>query len=330
MRNLSFLLVLLAFAGACGKKDTIKTHVQAEMLGDGQGVQQSLILPLSDQTVASYDGSLKGVPPIFKGLVGTVMNLGASLGAGKQRLTIIQPVPEIPSKISEIKIKRIFFLIESPENKEVDFDFLRSLAVKVSPARLERKIDTWEPIIESGSIEEKDKTVWTEVKDWAVAKIKKDTLAKWDTNSSGLMLLKYQNKDKENSVVQDTGKMYVVDTNDPHWTKQYFENQYSDVIKRTVILNQTLLVEVNSNAIDLAIFKDRLRSDPTQFNRVHKQAQVCEGNCLDLQVLDYNLISLLQHGNALRIDAYIDPKKAPKSFQLKGFVEFDVKLKAKL
>ena len=52
-----------------------------------------------------------------------------------------------------------------------------------------------------------------------------------------------------------------------------------------------------------------------------------EQTCLDVKVPDVDLLPLIVKGNALKIDAYINANKAPDSFQLEGFMEFEVKLK---
>jgi hypothetical protein len=49
--------------------------------------------------------------------------------------------------------------------------------------------------------------------------------------------------------------------------------------------------------------------------------------CLDMEVPDVDILPMIARGNALKIDAYINANKAPESFQLKGFVEFEIKLK---
>src|SRR5262245_20853127 len=109
---------------ACGKESSIKTHVEAERLGDGENITQTVTLPLSDKVVASYSSGLDKVDPFFRGIVGTIMNLGASFGAGKQRLTITQPVPKMPERLSSIKIKRIFFLIDTPKVSDLGHEAL--------------------------------------------------------------------------------------------------------------------------------------------------------------------------------------------------------------
>jgi hypothetical protein len=48
---------------------------------------------------------------------------------------------------------------------------------------------------------------------------------------------------------------------------------------------------------------------------------------LDVKINDENLLPLLLQGNQLDIETMIDASKIlPKSFQLKGFIEFEIKL----
>jgi hypothetical protein len=51
--------------------------------------------------------------------------------------------------------------------------------------------------------------------------------------------------------------------------------------------------------------------------------------CLDFKVADINLVPLLEKSNGIKIDSFIDAGKTPESFQLKGFMEFEVKVQVK-
>ena len=50
-------------------------------------------------------------------------------------------------------------------------------------------------------------------------------------------------------------------------------------------------------------------------------------SCLELKVPDINLVPIANKGNGLKLDAVIHAGKVPESFKLKGFVEFEVKVK---
>ena len=49
--------------------------------------------------------------------------------------------------------------------------------------------------------------------------------------------------------------------------------------------------------------------------------------CFDFKISELNLIPILTKGNAITIDAFIEAGKVPESFQLKGFIEADLRLK---
>jgi len=52
-----------------------------------------------------------------------------------------------------------------------------------------------------------------------------------------------------------------------------------------------------------------------------------ELTCMDVKVNEENLLPLLLKGNKLNIETMVDASRVPPtSFQLKGFIEFEIKL----
>lgn len=319
----------LVFLAACGKKSTIKTHVEAQQLGDGQNITQPIVLPLSDKTIATYEADTDNIGPLFRGFVSTIMNLGASMGAGKTRLSLIQPIPEIPEDyVTSLKVKRIFFFIEDHKHK-ANFNFLRRIAVKMSPFKLEYAPATWEPIIETDSLNENELSTFRKL-----FKSQRDRHAEeWDKGSKGLLLLRYDEAAKADSIRNDSeGKVFIIETAKPQETRKFLDANFKEYYKRLHVLNKSILVELKKDPVIVEIFKTRLAEEASRVTHLEiGEIKPCSDDvCLDLKVPDSNLMPLLREGNAIKIDAYIDPRKAPKTFQLKGFIEFELKVPAKI
>ena len=329
MKKSALLLGLILLASSCGQKSTIKTHVEARALGDGEFITFPVVVPLSEKAISSYDSPLGDMNPLFRGFVGSIMNLGASMGAGKTRLTLTQPIPEIPDGyLASIKIKRIFFFIEG-DNKTENFDFLRKLAVKVSATTIEKDHDSWEPLVETDSFDDNELSYWS-----SLFPRKRDRNAQdWEKNAPGLLLIKYDQEHKEQSLIGDeVGAINIIQTEKPNATRKHLEDNYKGYFTRIHTLSKSILIEFKKDPVVEELFKTRLYADELKMEELKiGKINPCSNNvCMDLKVPDTNLIPILKKGNALRIDAFIDPKHTPKSFQLKGFLEFELKIKAKI
>jgi hypothetical protein len=328
MKKIVFLFSLVLLTAGCGQKSTIKTHVEVRQVGDGEHVTLSVVVPLSEKSISSFKSPVAGMNPLARGFVGSIMNLGASMGAGKQRLTLIQPIPEIPESFGSIKIKRIFFYLE-PEKKKENFDFLRKLAVKVSSTNIERDNPSWEPIVDTDSMDDDELSFF-----WSQFPSRRNRQAQeWEKKSNGLMLIKYDQENKEKSLKgDDVGKIQIIQTRTPNATRKYLEQNFGQYLTRIHTLSKSILVELKTDPIAAELFKTRFSADAQKLTDLGiGEINLCDTDlCLDMQLPDEDLIPMMKNGNALKIDTYIDPKKAPKSFQLKGFLEFELKIKSKI
>lgn len=329
MRMGHLLVAGLLLAASCGQKSTIKTHTEVNTLGDGTHVTLPIVVPLSEKSISSFRSSISDMNPLFRGFVGAIMNLGATMGAGKTRLTLIQPIPEIPDEyLSSIKVKRIFFFIEAGKKKE-NFEFLRRVAVKISSTETARLTDSWEPVIETDNLNEGELSSFRSL----FKKERDEHAAEWEKNSEGLLLLKYNQEEKKASLQSESvGKVYIIATDKPHMTRKYLEENHARYLKRLHTLSKSILVEIKKDPIMEEMFKTKLSQDSIKMEELGiGDINPCHDKvCLDLKVPDVNLVPMLMKGNAIKVDAYIDPKNAPKDFQLKGFLEFEIKIKAKI
>lgn len=329
MLNVLSLIMIAFLALSCGKKSQINTHIEAEQLGDGEHITQPVILPLSDKVISSYESNTENMTPLFRAFVNTIINIGTTIGAGKTRLSLIQPIPEIPEEyVSSLKIKRIFFYIETSKGNE-DFSFLRKIAVKMSSLNMEAERNSWDPIIEAESLDSKESSFFRRL-----FRQQRDRLAEeWDKDSKGLVLIRYNQEEKSESLRKDAARtMLILETKKPLDTRKYLDQNLRKHYNKLHVLNKSILIELKNDPVMIEIFKSRLARDTEKLVALEiGDIKPCSDNvCLDLKIPDANLMPLLRQGNAIKIDTYIDPKKTPKSFQLKGFVEFEVKVPAKI
>ncbi len=53
-----------------------------------------------------------------------------------------------------------------------------------------------------------------------------------------------------------------------------------------------------------------------------------ENSCLEINVPDINLVPIARKGNSLKLESILEADNVPESFKLKGFVEFELKVKS--
>lgn len=332
---------------ACGQKSVIKSDVKsqtmAEAYGDGEHVIRPLFMPLSDQAIESFDSPVEKVDFIAGGFARMFMDLGTSMGMGRTQLTLVQPVPEIPTDVIKgAKIKRLFFYIEPTKGENrfvswyrrlvhgqgnVTFSFLDKMAMRISTANLD-KVDSWIPKFDYQPLKKKDFSPLQAL--FEDSDIYDETVDFKNENS--IIALKYDNSHRERYLKNNkNGITYIVRTKQPAKTKKYMlkHPQFRKYFKNIHMLNETLVVELRKDPVVEEGFRVILSSNAALMDqfKIDLIEECSMDTCLDLEVPDVDLLPLIVKGNALKIDAYMNAKKAPDSFQLKGFVEFEVKLK---
>lgn len=338
--------LLLALLTSCGQKSVIKNDIQsktmAEAYGDGEHVIRPLFMPLSDQAISAFDSPVEKVDFVAGGFARVFMDLGASMGMGRTQLTLTQPVPEIPTDVIKgAKIKRLFFYIEPKkgENRvttlwrklirgqgDVNFNFLDKMALRISTSHQD-KFESWYPKFDYQSLKKKDFTpLQREFEDPDYAQ--EVDLRKQDS----IVVLKYDGSNRDKYLKNNKyGVMYVLRAKEPAKTKKYLMKhpQFRNYFKQIHMLNETLIVELNKDPVVEEGFRVILSENAVLMDqfKIDLIEECTKDTCLDLEVTDIDLLPLISRGNALKIDAYVNADKAPDSFQLKGFVEFEVKLK---
>lgn len=400
-KHLIFLSFILLVA-SCGQKSSVKPGVNAVRLGDGENIPFDVTVPLTEDVISNYESSFIGADPIIKGIMSSIMSLGANMGAGKTRVTITQPLPPLPDSISSIKIKRIFFYLDTKAALEVeaknraneklllnelrekklvqkksltkeekkllktleanekklkpltdqdvekDFNFLRRLNLKMGVAQ--NTFESYSPLITTASTTNEEAS-WVEQKftnavggEAGREERSEELSAAWIKNTGGVLMIGYNQKKPNESLMvpnphleeeSTVGVFRILQTTDPRGTRKLFRSgRYKDLVKNIYVLGRSIVVEIPTGALAAELFRNRLSEDAFELEQLNiSNVNQCDtNNCLDVKVKipDLNLVHLAKAGNGIKIDAYIDPKSAPKSFQLKGFIQFELKYKSAL
>lgn len=345
MRKQILLLSLFTLLAACGQKSIIKNAVSpqttAEAYGDGEYVIRPVFMPLSDQAISAFDSPVEKVDFVAGGFARMFMNLGTSMGMGRVQLSLTQPVPEIPTDVIQgAKIKRLFFYLEPKKGDsrwktwlkkiirgqgDVTFGFLEKLALKISSTSQENFV-SWYPEFETKALKKKE---FSPLQALFESDVLEDSVGVLGEDS---VVLKYARDNREKYLKNNKyGMMYIIRTRQPAKTKKYLSKhpQFRGYFKQIQMLNETLLVELKKDPVVEEGFRFVLSENANLIEKfkIDLIEECTTDTCLDLQVPDVDLLPILVKGNALKIDVYMNADKAPESFQLKGFVEFEVKLK---
>jgi hypothetical protein len=151
-------------------------------------------------------------------------------------------------------------------------------------------------------------------------------------NARELVLLKYSRKTKELDT-KPLGPIFILNIKDgesPARTKNFLIDypKFKGYFKRIHIMNKSLLVELKNDRLTLESVENVLAENAQEIEDMGIETieQCTESTCLDLKVSNVNLVPLIEKSNGVQIDSYIDVGKVPNGFQLKGFIEFEVKL----
>jgi hypothetical protein len=260
-----------------------------------------------------------------------------------------QQTPDFPEMFKEVRIKRIFFYIEPKANGDrrsnwfarlfsgkgdVDFDFIKKLVIRLKPEVPDMKKVC--PVQDQGEFEPlfpcKDPTLTTEKTDRYLEYFKMAP-PESEPNLSELdefVILKYNGNKREKHIMNDErGIMYMIRTSRPGETRHFFDNRsgYEKAVKNMRTLDNVILIELKKGPAFKEMFENYLSKDAEYIDSNLGVEQIEECNpsiCLDVKVEEANLVPFLKKFNANRIDAFIDAGKVPETFQLKGFLDFEI------
>lgn len=144
----------------------------------------------------------------------------------------------------------------------------------------------------------------------------------------------YRGKDAEDIVIgnhiEDTVVIY---TNNALILDEYLRNhtRYKAMLESSMYIQGMLFVELKNPKKDMSYFKETLLRDRNlnSMNISLSRVDSCDQtDCITLNMNDVNLMPLFKNKRSAIIDAYLDVKDVPRDvFQLKGYIEFEVKLK---
>jgi hypothetical protein len=349
MTKYLLFLSLLAALSACGQKSVIKPNTSVETFsqncGDEKCLPLKIFLPIADMD--SFKSPIPYIGPVAGGFAKMFGDLGASMGMGRFRMTMKQPLPELPDLVRDVRVKRIFFYIEPTQNQkrnhsivsrilegksDVDFKFLDKIAIKIKPMSFE-KIESYAPVTEMVDLDVKTTNKFLD----AFKKKDDDQFAAFiDTAvEKEPLILKYDRSKKNIYITNDQyGKVYLVSTSSPASAasvKEFFLNhsKLQGHFTSVHILNNIVFLQLNKDPVyeeDLMAIYNESTYEMDVLGV--KQIDACtEQICLDFKVRDVNLLPIMKLSNGIMIDAFINADQVPASFQMKGFVEFEGKIK---
>lgn len=344
-KRILFTVGLAILLTGCGQKSTIKNAVEPKSLasayGDGEHVIRNLTFPLSDSALA-FKTPLPGIGPIAGGILKFVGNVfAANTNMGKLQMSYTQPMPELPEELTSVRLKRFFFYMK-PENQErrfrnwfavvfmgkghVTFDFLDKLAVRMEPVVIEDPI-TYVPSLETKDYDKEEMKTLMEIFN---PNYRPDVID--PERAESLVLLRYFDKQKfSDTNLSKYGQIYIMETDEPQKTKFFLKDlpKLNGYLKKILILDKSLLIELEKDPIAEETFKEVLSEEAENFEdlKVTFIDSCTPRSCLELKVPDINLVPIAKKRNGLKLDAVIHAGKVPESFKLKGFVEFEVKVK---
>jgi hypothetical protein len=308
--------------------------------GDGEYSVFTIKLPLSDQSIESYASPIDprtGVARVpllgdmLRLMTQATFNLGAGLGMGQTNLVIKQPIPDLDSPyLKSISVKRVFFHIDQTDllagarrvslfqrfrnlirgGTVLDFSFIRTLKIHMKMEKGEAEPESYMPeIIEGGSLSSASKA-----------------------DGSVIEFLNYSRK-KRSEVLRnkERGTMYVFYSQNPVQVRSFLRRdpELAELIKEIIIVNNSLVVQLKEGELMNERMFSLLERNETDLATmgITKIDPCSELTCMDVKVNEENLLPLLLKGNKLNIETMVDASRVPPtSFQLKGFIEFEIKL----
>lgn len=359
------LFILISFFGCAPKSEVTPLFEPIslkESHGDGKYAVFTVKLPLSDNSIDTYDSPIDPTTGVSRiPLLGDMLrfvtqatfNFGAVIGFGKTYLTIKQPLPDLDSPyINSISVKRVFFHIDQKKidpdvrlnlwdkirnlirgTTKLNFNFIRQMRLNMRVSKEDEPSDYIPEIIEDTPLT-------------PIARGATDIMEflRYDRNSRSTVL----NEATATNTV-------VIYSPQPVRLRRFIRQNttLSAYVKNMEVINKSLFVELKqdfeqdaSQRIDPAMYRELFGRETPFESKVKEFTAIfekeSEGNaqvevlkmvpcasstCMDIKVNNQNLLPLIKQGNRLNIETMIDASRVPpRSFQLKGFIEFEIKL----
>ena len=359
------LIILLAFVGCAPKSEVTPLFEPISLRdshGDGKYAVFTVKLPLSDNSIDTYDSPIDPTTGVARiPLLGDMLrfvtqatfNFGAEIGFGKTNLTIKQPLPDLDTPyLHSISVKRVFFHIDQKKidpdvrlslwdklrnlirgTTKLNFNFIREMRLNMRVSKEDEPTDYIPEIIE----------------DTRLTPISRDA-------TDIIEFLRYERRSRSTVLNEATAtNTVVIYSPEPVRLRRFIRNNplLAGYVKNMEVINKSLFVELKqdfeqtaSQRIDPAMYKElfdretpfesKVKEFTALFEKeslgnaqveVVKMVPCSSSTCMDVKVNNQNLLPLIKQGNRLNIETMIDASRVPpRSFQLKGFIEFEVKL----
>jgi hypothetical protein len=268
---------------------------------------------------------------------------------GKVQMSYTQPIPKLPPELHSVRLKRFFFYMK-PELKRkqslrstvsdwfnryvlgkghTTFAFLDKMAIRLATTSVENPttyVPTFQMNIDSKAAEDALMRVFK--KNYQPQVIDPEV-------ADDLILLKYHKKFRETDTSsKDYGKIHYLETSEKTAinVKRYLlkQSELKGHFVRILLLENSLLIELTKDPMSDEVFRNLMLNKAEEMSKLGVSfIDTCnENSCLEVNVPDVNLVPIANKGNALKLDAFVHAGDVPESFKLKGFVEFEAKIKS--
>jgi hypothetical protein len=352
-KQIVFLVALLLLSVACGKKSTIKSHVNAEKLacsyGDCQHIIHNVTFPL-DNSMLAFENPLPGLGPIAGGIVKFVGDIFAkNTNMGRMEMQYVQPLPEIPEVVKSVRLKRFFFYMKPVSKKKTSlrrqftdlisryvlgkghttFKFLDKLAVRLSAVDVADEKNYVPTFMDKLDSKEAAESLDSIFKNWRPNQIVDTEVA------DDVILLKYLKKTKrQDTSNKNYGQIHYLETTaNPKALRDYFASQpdLKPFLKRVLLFENSVLIELKKDPVSNVTFQSFMERHADEIDEKYQVnfIDTCnENSCLEINVPDVNLVPIALKGNSLKLESILEADNVPESFKLKGFVEFELKVES--
>lgn len=370
LKQAAFICLLTVLAGCQGggpagklPGSTPRSHVTPlfapvslnQSHGDGKFATFTIKMPLSETSIDAVNspidprGGISRVPILgdVLRLVGqATLNVVTRFGVADQQLIISQPIPEIDTDIvKHVSIKRVFFQIKETERGQEQRRRRRSLPTRVFRGvrdliRGDADIDF--DFIDELKIDMRMHTAATEVTSWIPEVIfSDDTTGRYvlerqiaDANRAPVFnLLDYRKKNRQ-KLTHRLAPVFTFYTEKPVELQRIFRRieAFREVVADMTKVGKSVIVELRAAPGVRAAFLGLLKTHERDLAEVpFNRAECNEDLCMDMKVNGDNLLPLLMTGDTLKIDTAMELDKVPPtSFQLRGYLEFEIKIDSPL
>lgn len=313
---------------SCGQSSQIKNPIEsksfAEAYGDGQYWREKFSLPIEPTAFETSLPKAGAAGPVLNQLVKLLLKVGVV--GGRKKFSLNQPIPELPSEyIHAVKLSRVFFVLEGEK-----IDFLKKLAVMVTPKSIHNEdaimVASPTDTVKMSKAEEK------RYLDLFNPKSLSGQVASKRTDEEVLMIKYDQENNLDSANSKNLEYVFLINTTNPAGMLEHIEDRLGFKDKGFIVhkeqMQGALLVEVIPDPQVKAVFKYEMQRASADVEFGFGNMIECDHTvCLDMRVPDLNVLELILRKNSIQLEAFVDVGRAPRTFSLKGYVQFEATLK---